>query len=89
MFQKESISGFHDFKQKNGQRTNSWSEWGKNLPIKWLKIVNVPIFNQIILKLFNWSIRFDFSEKILAVTISNISKVRENYQLEEGRQKVV
>ena len=31
MFHKESISGFHDFKQKSGHRTNSWSEWGKNL----------------------------------------------------------
>ena len=31
MFHKESISGFHDFKQKSGHRTNSWSEWDKNL----------------------------------------------------------
>ena len=31
VFHKESISGFHDFKQKSGHRTNSWSGWGKSL----------------------------------------------------------
>ena len=55
VFHIKSISGFHDFKQKSGQRTNSWSEGGKNLPKKWPKIVNIPIYNQIILQLFNWS----------------------------------
>ena len=25
-------TGYHDFKQKSGHRTNSWSEWVKNLP---------------------------------------------------------
>ena len=38
MFHKESISGLHDFKQKSGHRTNSWSDWVKNLPKKWPKI---------------------------------------------------
>ena len=56
MFLEERTSGFHDFKQKSGHRTNSWSKSGKSLPKKWPKIANVPIYNQIILKLFNWSI---------------------------------
>ena len=31
-FLREIISGYHNIKQKSGHRTNSWSEWGKNLP---------------------------------------------------------
>ena len=31
MFHKESRHGFHDFRKKRGHRTNSRSEWGKNL----------------------------------------------------------
>ena len=45
--------------------------------MKWSKIVNVPTYNQIILKLFNWSICFLFAKKTLAAMISNINKVRE------------
>ena len=46
----ESISGYYEFKPKGGPRTNSWSEWGINLPKHSPKL---QIFNAMILQCNN------------------------------------
>ena len=42
------------------------------MPIKWLKIVNVPIYNQIIIKLFNWSTPLVSLDNSSNLTISDL-----------------
>ena len=67
MFHKESISRFHGFKQKSGQEPNSWSEWGKDLSMKWSKTVNVPIYNKIMLLKRESTIFYQFFHQMIGL----------------------